>query len=307
MISPKDFVAPTLLLIIIVVAGIVVTDFETLRMSFTILSVEDMLLVAILVLAGYLIRFAKWEYLLREQTITVSPRKSLYVFFSGLAMVITPAKSGEIWKSWLLESTSDVKKSKTAPVIIVERMTDLIALLILGLAVVLEYSLIATATVFIVIVVLAIFHEDVLSILERLVRNKFSDLSYVENGSETFFNSMEDLLSLKTIVLTSIFSVFAWMFEAISLWYIVLQTSSSVSIFEATSIFGGSSVAGAITFLPGGLGITEAGLVSLLMSAGLSVNISTQITVILRVMTLWFAAFIGAITYAIGKLTNTLP
>jgi uncharacterized protein (TIRG00374 family) len=307
MISPKDFVAPTLLLIIIVVSGIVVTDFETLRMSFTILSVEDMLLVAILVLAGYLIRFAKWEYLLREQTITVSLRKSLYVFFSGLAMVITPAKSGEIWKSWLLESTSDVKKSKTAPVIIVERMTDLIALLILGLAVVLEYSLIATATVFIVIIVLAIFHEDVLSILERLVRNKFSDLSYVENGSETFFNSMEDLLSLKTIVLTSIVSVFAWMFEAISLWYIVLQTSSSVSIFEATSIFGGSSVAGAITFLPGGLGITEAGLVSLLMSAGLSVNISTQITVVLRVMTLWFAAFIGAITYAIGKLTNTLP
>lgn len=306
MISPRDFVVPTLLLIILVVAGIVVTDFETLRMSFTILSIEDVLLVAILVLAGYLIRFAKWEYLLRELSITVSLRKSLYVFFSGLAMVITPAKSGEIWKSWLLESTSDVKKSKTASVIIVERMTDLIALLILGLAVVVEYSLIATATVFIIMVVLAIFHKNVLSILEKLVRDRFSDSSYVENGSETFFNSMEDLLNLKTIVLTSIMSVLAWMFEAISLWYIILQTSSSISILEATSIFGGSSVAGAITFLPGGLGITEAGLVSLLVSAGLSVNISTQITAIFRILTLWFAAFIGAISYGIGKLTNSL-
>jgi len=62
---------------------------------------------------SYGIRFLKWEYYLRELDVTVGSRMSLLVFLSGLMMVITPGKAGEVWKSWFLRDLRGVPVSRT--------------------------------------------------------------------------------------------------------------------------------------------------------------------------------------------------
>ncbi|MCI0856826.1 MAG: flippase-like domain-containing protein, partial [Chloroflexi bacterium] len=81
---------------------------------------------------NYLFRFAKWEYYLRIIGVEgLSRRDSFLIFFSGLGMVITPGKVGEWLKSYLLRQVHGTPIARSAPILIAERLTDSIALLII--------------------------------------------------------------------------------------------------------------------------------------------------------------------------------
>ena len=52
-------------------------------------------------------------------------------------------------------------------------------------------------------------------------------------------------------------------------------------------------LAGAVSFLPGGLGGTEATMVGLLAWSGMALPDAVAATVLIRVCTLWFAVLLG--------------
>jgi glycosyltransferase 2 family protein len=59
-------------------------------------------------------------------------------------------------------------------------------------------------------------------------------------------------------------------------------------------IFAVSSLAGALFFTPGGIGVAEAGLAGMFGTvAGLSRGPAVALTFIIRLATLWFAALVG--------------
>ena len=84
-----------------------------------------------LALANYVIRFARWQFYLRRQDVHVPVGDSALVFGAGLSLSITPAKLGELVKSYLLRELHDVPATRTAPIVVAERVTDLLALLVL--------------------------------------------------------------------------------------------------------------------------------------------------------------------------------
>ena len=65
---------------------------------------------------------------------------SVVVFGAGLSLSITPAKLGELVKSYLLREMHDVPAPRTAPIVVAERVTDLIALLCLAVVGVAAYG-----------------------------------------------------------------------------------------------------------------------------------------------------------------------
>ena len=88
-----------------------------------------------LTLVNYLLRFVKWSFYLSRLGITnVSRWESFLLFFAGLSMVVTPGKVGEWLKSYLLREISGVPFSRSAPIILAERLTDGIALTLLAVA-----------------------------------------------------------------------------------------------------------------------------------------------------------------------------
>jgi len=68
-------------------------------------------------------------------------------------MIITPGKIGEIWKGWLIKDINGEELSKTVPVVIVERITDVLGLAILSLFGVLYYK----QGVYLILVLLLLF------------------------------------------------------------------------------------------------------------------------------------------------------
>src|SRR5690349_9443736 len=85
-----------------------------------------------LALGNYAMRFVRWQMYLRRQGVSVPVTSSAIVFGAGLSLSITPAKLGELVKSYLLREMHDVPVPKTAPIVVAERVTDLIALLVLA-------------------------------------------------------------------------------------------------------------------------------------------------------------------------------
>lgn len=88
--------------------------------------------VLVLTVANYGLRFLKWHYLLVRLGIRVPMGENLIFFVSGLAMVISPGKAGEILKPWLVRARTGAAMARSIPALVTERLTDGIAMLILA-------------------------------------------------------------------------------------------------------------------------------------------------------------------------------
>ena len=81
---------------------------------------------------NYCLRFLKWEYYLGRLGVKgVAKIDSLLIFLSGFVLTVTPGKVGEVFKSAVLSETHGVPAARTAPIVVAERLTDVIAIIVL--------------------------------------------------------------------------------------------------------------------------------------------------------------------------------
>src|SRR6185312_948054 len=83
-----------------------------------------------LAFGNYCLRFLKWEFYLARLDIRGIPKAdSFLTFLSGFVLTVTPGKVGEVFKSLVLHETHRVPMPKTAPIVVAERVTDLIGII----------------------------------------------------------------------------------------------------------------------------------------------------------------------------------
>ena len=97
-------------------------------------------LVLLLSLCNYFARYLKWEYYLKVLDIQIDRKNSFLIFLSSFIMSVTPGKIGEVFKSYLLKEHNNTPISKSAPIVIAERITDFISLVALSLIGALMYG-----------------------------------------------------------------------------------------------------------------------------------------------------------------------
>jgi uncharacterized protein (TIRG00374 family) len=88
----------------------------------------------LLSLSNYTLRILRWQYYLKRIGLHIPLGESSVVFLSGFVMSVTPGKLGEVFKSLLLYESRKISIARTAPVVFAERLTDLIALVLLTAA-----------------------------------------------------------------------------------------------------------------------------------------------------------------------------
>ena len=263
---------------------------------------------AALLLAGtnYWLRFLRWQLYLRKQAIAVPWRLSFLIFFSGFALSVTPGKVGELIKSFLLRATQNVQITRSAPVVIAERFTDLIALLILGLCGVAMYGIAPNTVIAGFVLVLGLLTlvawpplgQWLISTVGRGPLRKFRDRLLA------FYDQLKGLLHPRPLLWATPIAVVAWFAECIAFLLIVLAfPETHISWDVAVWIYATTTIAGALSFLPGGLIITEAGMTLLLVRIAHSVDHSTAVaaTILTRLATLWFAVLLGLLALLVVR------
>jgi len=261
-------------------------------------------------LANYIIRFWKWQRYLDLLGIDIERRASWLVYLSGFALSVTPGKLGEVFKSWLLKRLAGTPISTSAPIVIAERFTDLLAYLILialgGIASYPEYQWIFWLTLALSGVGLALAGSRTVARMTARVLKRTPYLWRLSEKVEVSFESTRILLAPREIVLPTLISVVGWGLECTGFWLIAnaLGGEAQIPFLAAVFAYALGAVAGAVLIIfPGGLGMTEFSIGKILRghysAAGLSLEAArTQATtavLLTRLCTLWFAVLLGLV------------
>jgi len=242
--------------------------------------------------ANYLLRFVRWAFYLRVLKIPAPAGVSALVFLSGLAMSITPGKAGELVKCYLLNSRTGVPVSRSAPVVVMERLTDVIAVIILGLT---GFALLPAPIIAVLAVALAISVAGLMFGVSRWA-SRLAGLPILSRWSGLLRDSQEgfrELAAPRVMAVGVAAGAAAWFAEGLSLWVILKGIGSEIDLVRALSIYAAATLVGAVTALPGGLVGTEGSMLALLQQSGVTRVGASAGTVLVRLVTLWFAVAVG--------------
>lgn len=248
---------------------------------------------------NYLVRFLRWHYYLKLLDLSVPLGHSFLVFLGGFSLTVTPGKLGEVVKALLLKESHGIPAARTAPIVVAERFTDLMGLLLLACVGIFTFKtdprflvvgagLIGFGLVVVSVQPIATFFLRLSSRLP-LVRKLTPKL-------EEAYRTTAVLLRPRALGLGVVLSVVSWFFECAAFWAVVHGFSgSSIELQAATFIYASMTVAGALSFLPGGLGVTEFGMLAMLgqLGTGCDRSVAAAATFVTRLCTLWFAVLVG--------------
>lgn len=267
-----------------------------------------------LTLVNYGLRFVKWHYYLQQIGAGhVNLGDSLKIFVAGFTMVVTPGKVGELYKAWALRETNGVSISRAAPIVLAERITDGLAMVILASAGLVLYRygvalLLAVGLVlggFLVVVQIRPLALWLLRQGERIpIVEQFA------HSLREFYESAYQLLGAKNLAFAVGLGIISWGGEGLALYFVLRGLGflgTPILVVQAVSALASSTILGAISFLPGGLGVTDgslAGLLVFLTRTGADTAVAA--TLIIRLATLWLGVVLGIVTL-IGFRRELLP
>lgn len=260
-----------------------------------------------LALANYVIRYVRWEMYLRAQHVRVPAGNSALVFGAGLSLSITPGKVGELVKSYLLRELHDVPVTRTAPIVIAERVTDLIALLVLAVVGVAAYGLsstlvIAAAVLVAIGLVLLAWPRPARALIDLVTHPQ--RLRRMRAPLHDMHGGLATLCRPAPLTAATLLALPAWACECVGFALIVNGfPGAHVDLGPAMVIYAATTIAGALSFLPGGLGVTEGAMTMLLVhgTAQLHHSIALDATLLTRLATLWFAVVLGLACLALAR------
>lgn len=217
-------------------------------------------------------------------------------------MSITPGKFGELFKAYLVKQINNEPVSKTAPIIFAERVTDFLSLVFISLigAYIFDYGREITLVIgfILIICIIVLSNKSIASIVIRFFsKNKF--LGKHTSSLQNAYESSYKLLAFLPILKMTVLSIISWGFECFGYYLILNSFNIDISLAWAFFAYAFATIVGAISMLPGGLGVTEGSLSYLVMAQGYPKDISFTTTFIVRVVTLWFAVLIGVISVLI--------
>ena len=270
-----------------------------------------------LTLFNYGLRFVKWHWYLGVVGVkNLHWFDSLLIFLAGFSMTLTPGKAGEFLKTFLVKQRVDAPVATTSPIILAERMTDGLALLLLAAT---GLFLFDNATVRLLMLAVVIGATVVVigvrqrTLAERLMKRveRFPMLATRMHHFYAFYSSAYVLLGIKSLVIAIGLGIVSWAGECFALALILVGLGIPFSwelVVLSNFAMGFATLAGSLLLVPGGLGVAEASIGGLLVAFGkqpwlpvgtISASIAAAATLMIRFATLWFGWFLGLVCLGI--------
>ena len=260
-----------------------------------------------LAFGNYLVRFLKWEFYLARLGIRgVGKVDSLLTYLSGFVLTVTPGKVGEVFKSLVLFETYGVPVARTAPIVVAERVTDVIGVVVLivigslGFSGGLVWAGLGMAAVLVLLVVVSSrrLSTAIIGLVERLP----GPFRKIGPKLHEAYDSLATLVKPANLLLPTVLSIAAWALECTALWVILKGFEQETGLGLATFFYATSTLAGALVPVPGGLGVTETSLQGQLQELGhVGATTATAAMILVRFATLWFAVLVGFVALSLLK------
>jgi uncharacterized protein (TIRG00374 family) len=294
-IKKKVFISTILGLIVVFAMGMF-SDFNKLAESLARFDYRYLPIILLLAPLNYFLRFAKWNYYLGLLGIKIERRTNLKIFISGLGMTVTPGKLGEFIKAYLIKEVKGIPVSVTSPLIVAERLTDSISMIILASIGALTFrygiGILAAAALFVVLLIFFIRYRSFAEVCIRLLK-KLPLLKRIGSQIDLFYKSSYELLSMRSLLFSVTIGTVSWAFEGLIVYLVLKGFNTPVSILSSMFTVSFATIMGAISMLPGGLFVAEGSIMGILIMMGVPREIASAATIITRFSTLWLGVAIG--------------
>jgi uncharacterized protein (TIRG00374 family) len=293
----KNFILALVLGLAVYLVLAIVSGLEDLRDALS--GFDFFLIPAILGLVSlsYAVRFVRWTYYLRLLKVRVPLRANAAIFAAGLSMTISPGKLGEVLKSVFIKDVAGTPVARTAPAVVAERATDGTGMVLWGLLGALAFSFgpwLLLLFLALTGVGIAVLRSRRLSLLAEKALRKLPLLDRLAPHVGDFHGASNELLAFRPLVVASGISFLGWGLECAAVSLCALGVGAEEPFLVVVFVFAVSSLAGAASMLPGGIGAAEAGMAGMFTAvAGLSGGLAVALTFIVRLTTLWFATLLG--------------
>jgi uncharacterized protein (TIRG00374 family) len=294
-----------IILVLVAVVGIYAiflftSDFNLVSEKITNFKISYLPLILLLVSASWIPIFIKWHLLLKNCEINIPLRKSIAVFLSGSAFTtITPGQVGALIKSQILKTSSNIPRTRTVPIIVIENVYDLIGAIIASIIGVIilgtqPYLIIIGILVLTIIFFFMYYRPASELFFKRITKTKFFS-KRVDNISE-FNKIIQKSTNPKVATICILLAVTYWFIISIAVYYTLIAFDINIlDYLEVLAIYTTSILLGAISLIPGGIGIAEGSIAGLLTLNGIDVSTALILAVMIRIFTLWYSVSVGFI------------
>ena len=263
---------------------------------------------------GFPLRGYRWQRLLRETGFVVSLRNSVEILYiSWFVNCVVPAKLGDVYRAYLLKMNSVASLSRTFGTVFIERILDIFAIAILGLAAGLwsfrDGMPAAIQLVFVVGMVVVAVAAVGLFTMRNFGRRIIVRLPLpprILELYERFEEGVFGAVGLRHLPSLAVVTGLIWLTEGLRLYIVVLafgfadvQLGLSGAIFVALI----GSLLTAIPLSPAGLGFAQAGVIGVLTVAyGVPLPEATAITILDWVISVLSIIVFGAVAYVLSPM-----
>jgi uncharacterized protein (TIRG00374 family) len=263
---------------------------------------------------GFPLRGLRWKSLLRGTGLRIPARHATeIILLSWLVNCVVPAKLGDVYRAYLLKINSTASLSRTFGTVFIERVLDLCAIALLGIAagywsfrdglppvieVVFVIGLIVVAVLIAGLFTMRNFGRRIITAMRFLPHAVLELYDRFEQG-------VFGAIGLRQLPILALLTGLIWMTEGFRLYFVIQALGfPDVSMGLSGAVFVAliGSLLTAVPLSPAGLGIVEAGVVGVLTVAyGVPLPEATAIALLDRVISVFSVIVFGSIAYALSK------
>ncbi len=301
----------TLSLSILIAAGLYLffifnSDTKKILSTMMQLNFVDWLIILSCSFSSYIFRFIRWNKYISSFQHAIPVKRHFAYYLAGLALTTTPAKAGETVRSLYL-LPYEVKISQSLASFFTERLLDVTIMVLLASLLFFtfpdvnkNYTYFILSLLFALTILLPLLSTRIPQLFLIFIINKLknSKVSHLLEHLLTLLKSAHKLLTLKMLSQGLILGLIAWILNGLVFYLILIKIGFPISLGLALSIYAISILAGAASFIPGGIGATEAVMGLLLLSINSEPHIAIAVPILTRLATLWFAVCVGLLANA---------
>jgi uncharacterized membrane protein YbhN (UPF0104 family) len=239
-------------------------------------------LVALAATAGWLfLRFIRWQFLLRRVGVRLPIRSTLGTYIAGLPGTATPAYVGEVIRGLFIKRRFGVPLRLSVAILVLERLYDLAAIATIVLASSAVRRSVTGLQIGAAFLALSFLVAVALWPLSRRA------------GIQADATRQARLVA--TVAPAFALSLMAWGLASLLLPIAASALGVSLGVVEGVQIFGSSTLLGALTLLPAGVGATGSFAIIELTGGGLAVDEAVLVVSLMRLLGTGAALTVGAV------------
>ncbi len=268
----------------------------------------EILLGLFLISFGYVLRYYRWRLIINSFGFYPLANTEYKLWLASYSFTATPGKIGELIRGFFLKKIFNIPLKYSFFSILLERIFDFISVIFFLFCFLISNSknfILPIEKLIIIVIILFVTFNFLIKFnlinLRKIIKLffnlkiKFSG-NILKFGDFSKLNNFKNLLRVNFLIKITFLSFFSWFLEGIAFLLLLTKSNFNISPLLATVTHTSAGLVGALTMLPGGLGLTEAFTVFILKYQTIPIEYGIPITSIIRLMTLWYISLLGIIS-----------